>query len=83
VAGREAFQWPEGAQQHHVYVVVAGSEPHTAHIRFRDYLRGHPDAAREYAALKRELAVRHRRDRLAYTDGKTDFVMTTLARIPG
>lgn len=43
-------------------------------IRFRDYLRGHPEAAREYGALKEELALKYGNDREAYTEGKGEFV---------
>jgi GrpB-like predicted nucleotidyltransferase (UPF0157 family) len=42
IAGREAFMWPSGAQPHHLYVVVEGSQPHLDHIEFRNYLRAHP-----------------------------------------
>jgi GrpB-like predicted nucleotidyltransferase (UPF0157 family) len=79
IEGREAFLWPPGAVPHHAYVVVDGSTPHLQHVRFRDYLRSHPDVAAEYAALKRALAELHRDDRLAYTDAKTDFVTRVLA----
>jgi GrpB-like predicted nucleotidyltransferase (UPF0157 family) len=50
IRGREAFMWPRGARAHHLYVVVRGSQPHLDHIHFRDYLRDHPEVAREYAA---------------------------------
>lgn len=76
--GREAFLWPPGAPQHHLYVVVDGSPPHADHVRFRDHLRGHPGAAQEYAALKRVLAQRHGGDRVAYTDAKTAFIADAL-----
>jgi GrpB-like predicted nucleotidyltransferase (UPF0157 family) len=78
IAGQEAFLWPPDAPPHHLYVVVAGSGPHAAHVRFRDYLRQHPEAAREYAALKRELAGRYAHDRLGYTKAKSDFVAGVL-----
>jgi GrpB-like predicted nucleotidyltransferase (UPF0157 family) len=80
VAGREAFLWPPGSVRHHLYVVVAGSAPHVDHIRFRDHLRAHPEAAAEYAALKRQLAREHRTDRDAYTDAKAGFVAAALTR---
>ena len=44
------------------------------HLMFRDYLRAHPDAAHEYAQLKRELASKYRDDRRAYTDAKAEFM---------
>jgi GrpB-like predicted nucleotidyltransferase (UPF0157 family) len=78
IAGREAFLWPRGLPVHHLYIVVDGSRPHTDHTRFRDRLRAHPEVAREYAALKRDLARRHGADRIAYTDAKTAFIAATL-----
>ena len=47
---------------------------------FRDYLRAHPETAREYARLKHDLASRFRDDREAYTEAKTGFVSTVLER---
>jgi GrpB-like predicted nucleotidyltransferase (UPF0157 family) len=78
VRGREAFLWPRGAQPHHLYVVVAGSEPYLDHIHFRGYLRDHPEVGREYAALKKRLAEQHGNDELAYTNAKTDFITAVL-----
>jgi GrpB-like predicted nucleotidyltransferase (UPF0157 family) len=78
IAGREAFLPPRDAPEHHLYVVVDGNRAHTDHTRFRDHLRAHPDAARAYAALKRDLAERHGTDRLAYTDAKTAFITAAL-----
>jgi GrpB-like predicted nucleotidyltransferase (UPF0157 family) len=49
-----------------------------AHIAFRDHLRSN-DAVRDaYADLKRKLAVEHPHDRLAYTEGKTEFIALVL-----
>ena len=51
-------------------------------LYFRDYLRKHPESAKEYAALKIKLAGIYRNDREAYTDGKTEFInrITALAK---
>ena len=51
-------------------------------LYFRDYLRAHPEAAAEYAALKEQLGQRFRHDRDAYTDAKGAFVakITKLGR---
>jgi GrpB-like predicted nucleotidyltransferase (UPF0157 family) len=78
IRGREAFLWPRGAIPHHLYVVVAGSPPHTDHVRFRDHLREHASVAREYAALKRSLAEEYGDNRLGYTDAKTQFIAAVL-----
>jgi GrpB-like predicted nucleotidyltransferase (UPF0157 family) len=79
IAGREAFMWPSHAPRHHLYVVVDGSKPHVDHIRFRDYLRNHPEVACEYARLKRGLAEQHRNDREAYTSAKAESISRVLA----
>ena len=51
-------------------------------IFFRDYLRKHPETARDYEKLKLTLWRRYEYDRDSYTEGKTDFVRkyTRLAR---
>src|SRR6266536_4152019 len=81
VAGREAFTTPEGAPPHHLYVCAVDSPELARHIAFRDFLRAHPDAARDYAELKRCLASRFRNDRTAYTEAKTTFIEHVLATI--
>lgn len=47
-------------------------------IRFRDYLRSHPERARAYESLKLDLAKQYSNDRGAYVLGKTEFVRETL-----
>lgn len=78
VEGREALMCPNGARPHHLYVVVRGNDSHREHIAFRNYLREHPEVAREYAVLKTRLAEQYREDRLGYTDAKDDFVARVL-----
>ena len=77
--------WPH---THHLHIVEAGGEEERRTLAFRDYLRGHADAAREYAALKRELAAEHGGGsadaREAYATAKTSFVSRILdAALPG
>jgi GrpB-like predicted nucleotidyltransferase (UPF0157 family)/chloramphenicol 3-O-phosphotransferase len=79
ITGREAFMWPPGSPPHHLYVVVAGSAAHADHVEFRDHLRVHPQAAHEYAALKRSLADRYADDRVGYTEAKSEFIAAVLA----
>ena len=43
-------------------------------LYFRDYLKEHPQIAKEYEALKLELWKRYEHNRDAYTDAKTDFI---------
>lgn len=47
---------------------------------FRDYLKSHPHAAKEYMDLKKSLAEDFRQDREGYTDAKTHFVQTILKK---
>jgi GrpB-like predicted nucleotidyltransferase (UPF0157 family) len=65
---------------HHLHLAEMSSEFWESHLLFRDYLRTHPDDARRYETLKRELASRYGADRDGYTNAKTDFVTDILAR---
>lgn len=67
---------------HHVHITEPDGAVWTQ-LRFRDYLRDHPDAAARYAALKRELAARHRSDREAYTDAKAAFIADIMQKARG
>ena len=91
VPGREAFgrsgaavpkaEPPRHWMEHHLYVCVEGARELRRHIAFRDHLRANPSDADAYATLKRELARRFTDDREAYTDAKSEFVESILARI--
>ena len=89
IPGREAFrragatvpadgsgrEWPD----HHLSVCASDGEELQRHLRFRDYLRCHPEAAARYEALKRDLAERHPNDIDSYVQGKSAFVERILA----
>jgi len=64
--------------RHHLYVCPSDSPELRRHIAFRNYLRSRPAAAAEYAALKKELAMRCGNDIDAYVEGKTEFVLRCL-----
>jgi GrpB-like predicted nucleotidyltransferase (UPF0157 family) len=68
-----------GRRDAHLSLSTLETEFWRVHLLFRDRLREEPELAREYEALKRSLATRHRQDRQAYLEGKTDFV----ARVTG
>jgi GrpB-like predicted nucleotidyltransferase (UPF0157 family) len=82
VRGYSVDGFEPGVQVAHVHVVTPG-HPFGERRRFAEHLREHPDEARAYALLKRELSVRHRYDREAYTEGKTAFVLGVMARLDG
>ena len=58
---------------HHLHVTQTSGEL-WGQLAFRDHLRSHPADAEAYAALKRDLALRYRTDRDAYTAAKGDFI---------
>lgn len=59
---------------HHLHLIPVGSPQWIRPIAFRNYLRAHAGVAAEYEALKRRLALEHRRDREAYTIAKRPFI---------
>jgi GrpB-like predicted nucleotidyltransferase (UPF0157 family)/ribosomal protein S18 acetylase RimI-like enzyme len=81
----EEMHWfckPDPARRtHHLHLVPADSQRYRDELAFRDRLRADPQIASGYAALKRELAERHRDDREGYTEAKGAFVRATLAQI--
>ncbi|MCK6460835.1 MAG: GrpB family protein [Planctomycetes bacterium] len=78
---RRYFRKPRaGPRTHHLHAVVRDGVFWRRHLLFRDYLRTHPEAASAYFELKERLASRYRTDRVAYTDGKSAFVESVLAR---
>jgi GrpB-like predicted nucleotidyltransferase (UPF0157 family) len=63
---------------HHLHLVPYGSSLWHERLAFRDLLRANPAVAREYDTLKRELALKHRFDREAYTQAKYPFIARCL-----
>ena len=57
----------------HAHMLPVGHPQVRQHLVFRDYLRTHPDAARDYEQLKWTLASKYRDDRPAYTQAKAEF----------
>jgi GrpB-like predicted nucleotidyltransferase (UPF0157 family) len=72
------FREPPSASRTHVHVRRAGSFHEQITLLFRDYLRADAAARAGYAALKHDLAVRFRHDRIGYTEAKSDFVWSVI-----
>ncbi|MFD0581225.1 GrpB family protein [Dactylosporangium darangshiense] len=68
------FREPPGHRRTHVHVRQLGSFSQQFPLLFRDYLRSHPTAVAEYAAVKRQCAARFRHDRQGYVEAKDPFV---------
>ena len=79
VPGRLFFRKGD-PRSHHLHVTESGSEFWERHLSFRNYLRAHPETAREYARLKHHLADRFRTKRTAYTEAKTAFISEVIRR---
>ena len=79
---------PNGPRTHHIHMVEPEMfrDPKNEsflfwdRLLFRDYLRAHPDEARRYEAVKRDLAARFPDDREAYTDGKAGYVSEVMKK---
>lgn len=77
VEGREAFANPDGLPMHNLYLCPPDSVALANHLAIRNYLRTHPEAAREYGELKKRLAERFPDDIDGYVDGKTTMLRAT------
>ncbi len=77
IAGRRYFSKGGDERTHHVHIYEPGNPEVRRHLDFRDYLRAHPDVARQYAELKMLLACQFPHDPTAYTQGKDAFVEKT------
>lgn len=77
VPGREFFRRGQ-PRAYHVHLVEEGGSLWGDYLAFRDYLRAHSEAARDFADVKRALAVRFPGDREAYIDAKSPAVREIL-----
>jgi GrpB-like predicted nucleotidyltransferase (UPF0157 family) len=66
-------------RSHQIHLVEKESEFWERHLLFRDYLRAHPEQAREYEQLKRRLAPQFS-DVNDYAAAKTEFIRAAEAR---
>lgn len=73
---REAFRY-EGKphlRTHHLYVCPQNSEELHRHITFREFLKSHPEAVRQYSRVKEEAAQRFPHDIDGYIAYKTPCI---------
>ncbi len=59
---------------HHIHMTEIESEFWQRHLLFRNYLRGNPKTAEEYASLKKELAKQVWEDSNDFAEAKTEFI---------
>ena len=73
---REAFRYEgkEHLRTHHLYVCPQDSKELKRHLAFRDYLRKHPNAIKEYSKVKKEAAKLYPNDIEKYCMHKSSFI---------
>jgi GrpB-like predicted nucleotidyltransferase (UPF0157 family) len=64
----------------HLHIVRYESANWFYHINFRNILINDPEIRRNYALLKMNLAKKYPTDRMSYTEGKSEFIRTTLLK---
>lgn len=69
-------EWRAGT--HHLHVYEQNSIEWQENILFREYLRRDPETVKQYQRLKEELAAKFRNNRVAYTQGKADFIRSII-----
>lgn len=85
IPGREAFKYhgKEHFRKHHLYVCAKDSDELKRHLSFRDYLRTHPDAVKEYGRIKEEGARLYPYDIDSYIEYKAPFIENIYEQIFG
>lgn len=74
IEGRRFFSKGGDQRTHHVHVFEKGDAQIERHLLFRDYLRAHPEVAKQYGTLKEQLAAQYRMEKELYIAGKHDFI---------
>lgn len=74
IAFRRFFQKGKNIRTHHVHVFQKGNSEINRHLKFRDWMRSHPDDAENYARLKVELSYKFPNDIDKYCNGKDAFI---------
>ncbi|MCK5811384.1 MAG: GrpB family protein [Clostridiales bacterium] len=81
ISGRLFFIKQDSSRTYfHVHAFINGSQEYINHILFRDYLRVHHLYTDDYSKLKLQLFEKFENDRLAYTEGKNEFIKKILVK---
>lgn len=71
-------QWRAGT--HHLHIYKYRGKNWNENILFKEYLRRNPEIKNDYYKLKKKLEGQYKNDRVAYTEGKTDFIRGIINR---
>lgn len=69
-------KWRAGT--HHLHVYKFKGTHWSNQLLFREYLKSHEEVKQEYDRLKKKLQAVHTYNRVAYTEGKSDFITHTI-----
>ena len=93
IKGREAFKRIDSSVPYthlkskkmtqYLYVCEKNEPELVRHLLFRKILRGNPGVRVVYSELKWKLGEKHRNNRVAYTDGKTEFIKKMMKEYGG
>jgi len=76
IRNRRFFAKGGDKRTHHVHIFENGDSEIRRHLAFRDYLRTHPEKAKEYGQLKRSLSNLYCLNPAEYTKGKSAFIQS-------
>jgi len=74
IPGRRYYRKGGADRTHHIHAFATDDPGLARHLAFRDYLRAHPEIAREYADLKLRVAATCANDIERYMAGKNEFI---------
>ncbi|PYZ93022.1 hypothetical protein CR194_07430 [Salipaludibacillus keqinensis] len=74
IAGRRFFMKGGDDRTHHLHVFESENPEIQRHLLFRDFMNAHPEEAKKYSDLKRELAREFPKEIDEYIAGKHDFI---------
>ena len=85
IPGREAMKYdkdksPFEWMEHHLYVILSGSESLENHMMLRRHLRNNPEAVKAYSQVKLDLAKVHPNDIDSYVEGKSELIRSFLEK---
>lgn len=74
ISGRRFYRKGIARRSHHIHAFEKDSIGARRHLAFREYIRAHPEIAREYESLKMSVAANSNGDISKYCEGKDAFV---------
>lgn len=74
IEGRRFFIKGLYNRTHHIHIFQTGNHEIARHLNFRDYMIAHPEEAKHYEDLKKELAIKFRYDIDGYSAGKDTYI---------